>query len=141
MIFLVEPYTGAGPIRLGMRVEEIEAALGQRSVAVDKGGECPVATFPRDGVHAEIAADGRCTAIELMAPAIPVLDGQPLLGPSFAEVRAWLAARDPRLSEDGSGVTSDRLGVGLYAPAAAEDPGRPAEGAIIFEHGYYQDQG
>lgn len=140
MIFPVEPYTGAGPVRLGMRVGDIEAALGQQAVLADKGGEGPVATFPGVGVHAEIAADGHCTAIELRPPAVPVLDDQPLLGPPFAEVRDYLGTLDPGLEEDGSGLNSERLGVGLYAPMAADDLRRPAEGVIVFDRDYYQEQ-
>jgi hypothetical protein len=52
-----------------------------------------------------------------------------------------LGILDPGLEEDGSGLTSDRLGVGLYAPMAAGDPRRPAEGVIVFERDYYQEQG
>jgi hypothetical protein len=140
VIFPVESYTGAGPVRLGMRVGDIEAALGQRAVLVDQGGEGPLATFPGRGVHAEIAADGHCTSIELMPPAVPVLDDHPLLGSPFAEVRDYLRTLDPGLEEDSSGLTSERLGVGVYAPMAADHPQRPAEGVIVFERDYYQDQ-
>jgi hypothetical protein len=56
-------------------------------------------------------------------------------------VREYLAAVDPGLEEDGSGLTAERVGVGLYAPMAVDDPQRPAEGVIVFERGYYQEQG
>jgi hypothetical protein len=139
MRFVVEPYVGAGPVRLGADVDEIEVALGQRSIAIDKGGARPTATFPELGVHAHFAADGTCEAIELMKPARPVLDGQPLLGQPFAAVRGWLAERDPDLETDPDGVTSERLGVGLYAPHSVEEPQLPAEGVIVFERDYYRD--
>lgn len=141
MRFPVEPYAGAGSVRLGMTIEDIQAALGQRAIMADQGGENPIATFPDIGVHAEIAADGHCSAIEFMAPAAPELNDHPLLGLPFAEVRNYLAAIDPGLEEDGSGLTAERVGVGLYAPMATDDPQRPAEGVIVFERGYYQEHG
>jgi hypothetical protein len=141
VIFPVEPYTGAGPVRLGMRVGDIEAALGQQAVLADKGGEGPVATFPSVGVHAEIAAGGCCTAIELRPPAAPVLGDHLLPGPPSAGVRAHLGTLDAGLQEDGSGLTCERLGVRLYDPMAADDMRRPAEGVTVFERDYCQEQG
>jgi hypothetical protein len=137
--FDIEPYVGAGPVRLGFSVDEVEESLGQPSIAIDKGGARPTATFPELGVHAHIAADGSCEAIEFMRPATATLDGQPLLGRPFAEVRDWLSGRDPDLATDAAGLTSELLGVGLYAPHAAENPELPAEGAIVFRRDYYRD--
>jgi hypothetical protein len=136
--FVIQPHAGAGRVRLGCSVDEAEAALGQRSIAVDKGGDRPTATFPELGVHVHIGADGHCDAIEFMQPATPILNGQPLLGPPFADVLDHLTTLDPDLATDPAGATSELLGVGLYAPRAVHDPRWPAEGVIVFERDYYR---
>ena len=132
----IRPHAGVGPITLGATRTEIEAALGRRSVPVDKGGVEPTAVFGDVIVHAHFDESGRCEAVELMPPAQVTLGGQPLLADSFASVERWLRRQDPELIVETDGVTSELLGVGLYAPLAREFPGRPPEGVIVFVRGY-----
>lgn len=136
-VWMIEPYAGVGPLRLGSSRGEIEAALGAGSEPVDKGGAQPVAVFDDFGVHAHFDSQGRCEAIELMEPARPALDEVALLALPYEEVTRWLAERDPKVEVNPPDVTSSLFGVGLYAPEAVEDPQRPAEGVIVFVHGYY----
>ena len=67
-----------------------------------------------------------------MAPARPTFDGQPLLGVPFSTVREALRQRDPRVTVESDGLTSEALGIGLYAPSSVELPDEPAEGVIVF---------
>jgi hypothetical protein len=136
-VWMIEPYVGVGPLRLGSSRAEIEAALGAESAPVEKGGAQPVAVFDDFGVHAHFDADGRCEAIELMGAARPVLESVALLARPYGEVTRWLAERDPKVEVNPPDVTSHLLGVGLYAPEAAEDPQRSPEGVIVFIRGYY----
>jgi hypothetical protein len=133
----VEPYVGVGPLRLGCTRAELEQALGMPSLPVDRGYPLPSAIFSEVGVQAHFTADGRVEAFELMAPAAPELDGIPLLDLPYPQVRARLQERDPAVVVDPSGLTSLRLGVGLYAPRAADRPELPAEGVIVFVRDYY----
>ena len=133
----IESYVGVGPIRLGDTTEAIADALHSEPEFIDKGGPLPTAAFSDLGVHAHLAADRRCEAIELMAPARPTFDGEQLLGVPFSEVRDALLRRDPRLTLEPDGLTSEALGIGLYAPSATKAPDDPAEGVIVFVRGYY----
>jgi hypothetical protein len=90
-------------------------------------------------VHVHVSADRRCEAIELMVPAKPTFEGAQLLGVPFSMVRDALRRRDPSLSVESDGLTSETLGIGLYAPSAVKSPDEPAEGVIVFVKGYYQD--
>jgi hypothetical protein len=135
----ITPYAGVGPVVLGATREEVEAALGSTATPIDKGGPAPVAAFPAWGVHVHLSAEGRTEAVELMAPARPVLLGRSLLEGAFPDVVTWLRAQDPGLVVDDDGATSELLGVALYAPLAAVHSRRPAEGVIVFERGYYDD--
>jgi hypothetical protein len=124
---------------LGCSREEIELALGCRSVPVDKGDGQPSAVFNDIIVHAHFDASGRCEAVEVMPPAQPMLAGISLLVDSYPSVRRWMERHDPGLIVETDGATSQKFGVGLYAPLAAEFPDRPAEGVIAFVRGYYCD--
>lgn len=112
----IQSYVGVGPVRLGDALESIADALHTEPIFVDKGGPLPTATFPDLGLHVHLAANRRCEAIELMAPARPTFEGEPLLGVPFSAVRDALRRRDPRLTVEADGLTSEALGIGLTLP-------------------------
>jgi hypothetical protein len=132
----VQPYVGVGPLRLGATRAELEQAVGVPCVPVDRGYPLPSAVFATAGVQAHFRADGLAEAFELMAPAVPELDGLRLLDIPYARVRSALQERDPGVVLAPDGLTSAQLGVGLYAPLATERPELPAEGVIVFVRGY-----
>jgi hypothetical protein len=137
----IQSYVGAGPVRLGDTVESIADAVHAEPEFIDKGGRLPTAVFSGLGLHVHLADDRRCEAIELMAPATPTFDGQPLLGVPFSTVRDALRQRDPQLTVESDGLTSEALGIGLYAPSSVELPDDPAEGVIVFVRDYYSSPG
>lgn len=84
--------------------------------------------------------DGVCEAIEFCEPTKAVFNERPLNGIPFIEAKKWLQNFDNELDEEvGVGVTSYKLGFGLYAPAYDEDeePDAPVEAVIVFSKGYY----
>jgi hypothetical protein len=89
------------------------------------------------GVHIHFDVDDRCEAIELFDPADPTLDGERPIGRPFVELLEWFRSRDSKIETDDAGLTSRRLGVGLYAPAAQKAPEESVEGVIVFRRGYY----
>ncbi|MEC0264531.1 hypothetical protein [Paenibacillus anseongense] len=59
----------------------------------------------------------------------------PLNGIRFIEAKQWLKQFDNSLEEDVVGVTSYKLGIGLYAPDYDEDeePEALVEAVIVFK--------
>ena len=135
----IDTYSGVGPLRFGMSAEEVRTVMGLPFRTFKK---TPAALLPTDffvdvGLHVYYKVPGKCEAIEMATPAEPTLDGLLLIGRPFSEVREWFENRDDSVIVDGSGLTSTRYGVGLYAPHAAKKPREPIEGVIVFERGYY----
>lgn len=133
----ITPYVGVGVLLLGMKTDEIEAALGEQSVPIDKGYPLPTASFEDLGVQAHFTEEGACEAFELFPPAQPVLNGQALLEGSFAEAIDLLRGEDQDLEIVVDMATSKLLGVGVYAPLAKETLDVPVESLIVFVRGYY----
>lgn len=135
----INPYSGIGPLRLGMSRDEVHRTLGDHPTPFTKTNNSSTSTdaFPRLGIHVYYKESGACTAIELMEPAEPSFNGELLIGKSFNKIRALLEAKDKALKLDASGFTSLECGVGIYCPAAKDDPHAPVEGVIVFEKGYY----
>ena len=67
-----------------------------------------------------------------LSPARLLLGRTSLLDISYADARAELAQLGGDLLDDDSGVVAPNLGVGLYAPAAMEDPQERVEAVIAF---------
>ena len=84
--------------------------------------------------------DGVCEANQFCAPSIAILEGKQINGVPFIEAKNWLGNFDSELKEERFvGVTSNKLGVGLYAPDYYddEDPTIPVEAVIVFKKSYY----
>jgi hypothetical protein len=140
MQFELRPHQLVGPIHFGMRREEVRGVI---PAAVRAFKKTPAATtlvdaFDDEGLHVYYDEEDECEAVELAAPAVPVLEGRILIGQSFAKLRDWLLANDPKTEVDATGLTAPSLGVGLYAPFAREEPDEPVEGVIAFRPGYYR---
>lgn len=139
MNYDIEPYVGVGPIKFGMPREAVRQALGVEPRIFKKTplSEMPADAYDEWGIHVHYDPPGVCCAVELAAPAAPTFRGQNLLGRSFGELQEMFRRMDQDLETDASGLTSRKLGVGLYAPFAEESPGEPIESVIVFEKGYF----
>ncbi len=78
-----------------------------------------------------------CEAIELSKPVSVTLNGNSLLGVSFAEGEGTLHAHDPAAVTDSDGCTSLALGVSLYCPADVERQREGIEAVLVFRKGYF----
>lgn len=136
----IRPYEGLGPIRFGMRRDDVRRALGASVRAFRKTPEATILTdaFDDEGIHVYYNEQDLCEAVEVASPAIPVLQGRALVGRSFAEIRDWLRTLDPEVEIDESGLTAFTFGVGLYASSAQKAPNGPVEAVIAFRRGYYR---
>jgi len=134
----VNSYVGAGAVRFGMGREAVRAAMGAAHTCFKR---VPTATesdaFDGEGVHVEYDVDGACVSVEMFSPSVPMFQGRRLVGVPYREVRDWLRSQDPAAEEDGAGITSRALGVGVYAESAAKASDEPVESAIAFCRGYY----
>jgi hypothetical protein len=139
-ILQIVPYTSAGPIRLGMTIEEVRRTLGTPFTSFRRGDEAvPNDAFDSEGIYVYYREPGVVEAIELAPPARAILKNTEPLGKPYREISSFIKSLDPGAEEDGAGLTSLQLGVGLYAPSAQKEPQLPVESVIVFERGYYSE--
>ncbi|WP_341322165.1 hypothetical protein NSQ62_01455 [Solibacillus sp. FSL H8-0523] len=141
MKFVIKPYESVGPIKLGMTKEGIRRVMPEEPED-DHYFRGPYTDhFVQMSFFAYYTGeDGVCEAIEFSDPSIAILEGKPINEVPFIEAKNWLEKFDPELKEERfEGVTSNKLGVGLYAPNYYddEDPTIPVEAVIVFRKGYY----
>lgn len=142
MEFIIKPYESVGPIKLGMTKEEIRSVMPEapRDSHYFFGGTYTDKFDQMRFFAYYTGEDGICEAIQFCAPSIAILEGKPINGGPFIEAKNWLENFDSELKEERFvGVTSNKLGVGLYAPDYYddEDPTIPVEAVIVFRKGYY----
>lgn len=135
----IKPKIGVGPLQLGMTRAAVRAALEGRFDQISRARtlEYPTDVFFDSSLFAYYDADGLLEAVELARPLSPMLDGVDLLSLGYTAACTLLRRTDPALETDTGGATSFGLGVGLYAPAALEEPDEPAEAVIVFQDGLY----
>lgn len=142
----IDPYVGVGPIRLGMTVDEVRAAVGGVAHQFHKGSKAKWDTDAFDdlGLHVHYRDPGVCEAVELWGATMPTWNGRPLLSRPFQEVHDLLKAYDPALQVEVTGLTSLVLGIGIYVESLVmdwvtdtQDWEQDTEGVMVFERGYY----
>jgi hypothetical protein len=145
MDYPIEPYVGVGPIRLGMTVAEVRAAVGGDVRPFRKGPKATRDTdaFDKLGFHVFYKDPGICEAVEFWGASMPTWNGHPLLMRPFREVHDLLKAADPALQVHDTGLTSLALGIGIYVESLVDwetdtqDWEQDIEGVIVFERGHY----
>ncbi|SDP23279.1 hypothetical protein SAMN04487897_1528 [Paenibacillus sp. yr247] len=141
MDFHIKPYESVGPISLGMTKEQVRSVIPEKADEKHdiRGGYTDF--FVNSVVFAYYTEEnGFCEAIEFCQPTKAIFNGRPLNGVPFIEAKKWLEQFDNELEyEDSVGVTSYKLGIGLYAPDYDEDeePGAFVEAVIVFRKGHY----
>lgn len=140
MDLTVEFNVGVGPVKLGMTMDQVRAAIARphESFMKSRTSTMPTDDFYEEGIQVYYKKPGICNAIEMGSPAKPVIHGNEIIGVRISEVREWLLRLDRNLETDGDGLTSHALGIGCYAPNAGRNPSARVESLIIFENGYYK---
>jgi hypothetical protein len=130
--WVLQPFEGLGPIRLGASRSDVGEALGKESCEFAKGDSPDVAeAYDGAGVHVHYDRQGRVEFIEAFDPCRPVYAGVQLLAADAASVVASMRDLGLTAREDGQGgVWFDDHGFALYAPAEA------SEGVSVFGRGY-----
>jgi hypothetical protein len=142
----IKPYIGVGPIRFGMTRDEVLRIVGHPVITVKPFLKGPHAGIPTDafdelGIHVFYKIGYLCEAIEMYLAADPTFNGQRLIERPFDELFTWLRTLDDNVKVDDTGLTSFKLGFGLYAPSCEESPSDAVEAVIAFESGYYDTHG
>lgn len=145
MDYPIEPYIRVGPIRLGMTVVEVRAAVDGD---VHPFRKAPTDAWETDafdslGFHVSYKAPGVCATVEFGGETMPTWEGHPLLRRPFRDVHDVLQAADPALQVEDTGLTSLALGIAIYIESLVDwetntqNWEQDTEGVLVFERGYY----
>lgn len=138
MKWTIKPLRGVGDVEFGMKAEEARRAVGSPCESFRRGDEKhPSDHFAELGLFAYYTPRGRLEALEMAAPATPTFDGENLLALPYDKLLKHVARHDPDLETDDAGFTAPNVGIGAYAPEAAEHPKKKPESIIVFRKGYY----
>jgi hypothetical protein len=139
MLYEITPYKGAGHLLLGALSEDIQEICGEKPEKFKKLQDDEYYTDFYTDFCCFFKKPGICDAIEFHNPAVVIYNNISLLGEPYNKVKESLLQLDKDIIFDGDGLTSLKLGLGVYAPDADEDnPSYVAEGVIVFEKGYYK---
>jgi hypothetical protein len=133
--FEIKPYESAGSIRFGMTSSEVRALLQAGGAQGSLPPLCD--TFEHLGMRIHYRLPDAVEAVEFRAPACPVFDGRQLLHQRYGDIEPWLRSLDSGAKLDHSGLTSDLLGIRLYASSASRNPDARIEVVTVFERAYY----
>jgi hypothetical protein len=134
-------HVGVGSIQFGMTRDQIREIIGGEALSYLKApsySEMLTDAFEENSIQVFYKKPGICEAVEFYKPQNPTLMGQSFIGVPFSQARSWFEEHDSNLELEVSGLTSYKLGVGLYAPGYMENISEPVESLIVFEKGYYE---
>src|SRR5208283_3578225 len=102
------PYESLGPIRFGMRREEVKMVVSVPVKAYRKTPKSSTLTdaFVGEGIHVYYDEQDACIAIEVASPSMPLWRDRSLIGDPFSSSLDWLKSLDPNIVVEDSGLTS-----------------------------------
>jgi hypothetical protein len=131
--FVIDPYVGAGVLRLGMTPAEVQKALNfnprkyRRLHEKEDDYRICFVYYKEPEI---------CNAIEFFPPASVLFHGKNLLDCSLKEAMEFVRQYDSDLEIE-AGFISHKYGFGVYAEFGIYEPENPVETVIVFEKGYY----
>lgn len=88
MLYEIEPYIGAGPVRLNMTQQEIRQIIGPPLRSVRQPfEEYATDQFPDTHITTTYCYPGVCNSINFYGPATPTFGGRKFLNQPFAQAR------------------------------------------------------
>ncbi|RIH83032.1 hypothetical protein Mterra_02438 [Calidithermus terrae] len=143
MNYTLVPRQSVGPVRFGMSRGEVRAALGRPNSSGDRYDGLLYDSYrPLNlRVYHSPQAPHPCVAAAVEYPGGLELDGQALVWRPYAEIVAFLRARDPRLLARTGQVLSVALGLEYADGTASPDGMAPAVQVTAFAEGYPVDDG
>lgn len=137
----VVSYQSAGPILIGMTKEEVRNVMSEKPNDYHNIRGPYTDYFEESNIFVYYTnEDGICEAIEFCEPTIALFNGKPINGIKFIEAMKWLEQFDSEIIyEKYVGLTSYKLGIGIYAPNydEVENKDEYVEAVIVFKKGYY----
>lgn len=135
MDFVIDPYVGAGNLRLGMTTQEVREIMGVEPEPLEKAAreQSTADLFEQQGIVVFYDEQGRSEAIEFNGPATPAYDGQSLLRLSQDSATAWLKKVDPDAQIDLPDLTSNKLGIALFVDDSQ------VVSVLVFKKGYFNE--
>lgn len=134
--FEITPCEAAGAVRFGMLAAQVREQLGSTTTSPNR--ELPYDLFRNLGIRVHYGPSAGVEAIEFLGPAFPTLHGRRLLRQRYGELEHWIRTLDPNVKLEHSGLTSNLLGVRLYATSARNNPDAPVEVVTVFDKDYYR---
>jgi len=137
MEFKITSFKGAGNLHLGMTSSEIEKIVGIAPKKFKKYIFDKFDTDAYEGFFVYFKEPGIAEAIEFNNKSTILFNEENLFGKSFGELKEYFQSIDDDLELESTGLTSNKFGIGIFAPYAESQPEDKPEGIIIFEKGYY----
>jgi hypothetical protein len=133
----IDSYVGVDSIKLGMKIADVRKIMDEDPDTSFNKAEMCTDGYLKNSFQVFYKEPGICEAIEAYTPTDITFKDKKLLSEPFNKIRQWLEQEDDAIDIDNAGLTSYKLGIGLYAPAHMENPDCPIESVIVFEKGYY----
>lgn len=92
--------------------------------------------YEKEGVMFDYSEEETCVSITFVSPADVYYKENDLLNMTFDQSKNFFLKEDPNIKADDLGFDSKKLGISIYAPNAATDPGSSIESVMIFVEGY-----
>lgn len=135
-MYIINRYEGFNDIRFGMLSQEIEERLKLSPRRFYKDKEDKFETDAYNDFFIYYDAEGKCEAVEFNNNAILFLNEINLFEESYQKIEQLIKKADLEIEIDDVGFTSNKLGIGVYAPFKYET-NAIIESIIIFRRGYY----
>ena len=135
----INPLQGFEKLKFGTQIDLVREALGvaYKTFKRTPSAEMPCDFFESLGIFTYYNPSGTLEAIEFVRPAKPCYGGVNLLEAGVNEIKKILIEHDSGIEQTDDGLTSYKLGIGVYAPDTDENPNLPPESVIAFAKDYY----
>ena len=134
MKFEIEAYVGAGCVKLGMNRDDIRKCFNNQYKEFRKTPISETLTDDFGNCHVYYKKNNLCEAIELFEGEV-LFDDQKLIGRPYSEVKNFFGSLDNSIDYNDAGFAYFKLGIGIFAPFANDEPDEPVESVIVFERG------
>lgn len=134
IMYDIKSYQGFGEIKFGDKSKVIEKNMKAKPRKFKKGPLAIKETDKYDSFFVYYDKDGKCEAIEFYNNARFM--GISFFDVKYSDVEVAFRNIDSNIKIDEVGFTSNKFGIGVYAPNK-DDNDANVESVIIFRKGYY----
>lgn len=136
MDMIITPYHGVGDIHFSMNINDIRNIL--KSKYRHRVKKEISDAYDDLGIYVYFEKESMlCEAIEFAVPSNPTFSNTSMLGKPFKSIKDLFDTLDDNLILEDAGFTSNKYGIGVYAPHLKSDINDLIESVIVFRKGYY----